>query len=298
MCTQVAPALQGAWRRGATGLCVRTENKWRVHMHQVWRWERQGLVRPGVYSAVGGAIRRALLSDGGGGSSGGRGSGGSGSGTVVALHARRGDRAADNALNAVGTSRVPSAALVRATVQYVGAAAQRALGASRLRAVVVTEPDNSADLRSQGRLGGCPRAAALPAGAACEVRSESVLADLLSLVRSDVLCLDSSSFATLAYHCRGEAQLAVAAVRHVKQFFKVGAAGGGGGSGREGGSGGGALGDDAPPNLLYLYPQLQRAAEAEAAVDGVMVDYERVVEGMRRSLEGARSRSAPTGAAQ
>ena len=67
-------------------------------------------------------------------------------------------------------------------------------------------------------------------------------------VDSDVLCLDSSSFASLAYYCRGAAQPAVFGVKHVKDFFVSGRAA------------------EWPPNLLYAHAAMQRAAEQPARI--------------------------------
>ena len=67
-------------------------------------------------------------------------------------------------------------------------------------------------------------------------------------VDSDVLCLDSSSFASLAYYCRGAAQPAVFGVKHVKDFFVSGRAA------------------EWPPNLLYAHAAMQRAAEQPAPI--------------------------------
>lgn len=59
-----------------------------------------------------------------------------------------------------------------------------------------------------------------------------------------MLCLDSSSFASLAYFCRGEGQPAVVGVKHVKHFFRS------------------DVTAEWPPHLVYSYKGLQKAAEA------------------------------------
>ena len=88
----------------------------------------------------------------------------------------------------------------------------------------------------------------------------AALADLLTLVRAEVLCLDSSSFASLAYFCRTARQPAVIGVKHVKSFFHTDHV-------EDGGRHGVGAVPAWPPNLLYAFKGLQRAAEGTDAWD-------------------------------